>query len=255
MKYVIRTFGSAALLAVLTGCGNDFNKEVERWNRQFAAYKSSCLSGNVESCRLACEMTEKKSLCESARRIVDPDNPAQVQWLQACPQSIAAQGAPLCQRATPTAQAQAPTVTAPVLAAPEPATPQASAPHGGGTPAQAVAQMQKSANIRIRSGASQVKGALSKEVVRRIVHRHINEVKFCYSQGLASNPDLSGRVAIKFVISGTGAVQMSAVASSTLSDPSVENCIAQAVRRWTFPQPKGGGIVTVTYPYLLSTSN
>jgi TonB family protein len=106
---------------------------------------------------------------------------------------------------------------------------------------------------RIRSGAAMVKGSLSKEVIRRIVHRHINEIKFCYERQLAKRPDLSGRVAIKFIISGTGAVQMAAVASSTLGDPVVENCIAQAVRRWTFPQPEGGGIVIVTYPFQLTS--
>lgn len=104
----------------------------------------------------------------------------------------------------------------------------------------------------IRSGAAMVKGSLSKEVIRRIVHRHINEVKFCYEKKLAQRPDLSGRVSIKFIISGTGAVQMAAVASSTLGDPTVENCIAGAVRRWTFPQPEGGGIVIVTYPFQLT---
>lgn len=106
---------------------------------------------------------------------------------------------------------------------------------------------------RIRSGAAMVKGSLSKEVIRRIVHRHINEVKFCYERQLAQRPDLSGRVSIKFIISGTGAVQMAAVASSTLGNAAVENCIAQAVRRWTFPQPEGGGIVIVTYPFQLTS--
>ncbi len=106
---------------------------------------------------------------------------------------------------------------------------------------------------RIRSGAAMVKGSLSKEVIRRIVHRHINEVKFCYERQLAKRPDLSGRVSVKFIISGTGAVQMAAVASSTVGDPQVENCIAQAVRRWTFPQPEGGGIVIVTYPFMLTS--
>ncbi|MBW2278027.1 MAG: energy transducer TonB [Deltaproteobacteria bacterium] len=105
---------------------------------------------------------------------------------------------------------------------------------------------------RIRSGAAMVKGSLSKEVIRRIVHRHINEVKFCYEKALAQRPDLSGRVAIKFIISGTGAVQMAAVASSTLGNAQVENCIAQAVRRWTFPQPEGGGIVIAHHVMYLS---
>jgi hypothetical protein len=104
---------------------------------------------------------------------------------------------------------------------------------------------------QIRSGAAMVQGSLSKEVIRRIIHRHINEIKFCYERELASRPDLEGRVSIKFIISGTGAVQMSAVGSSTLGNAKVEGCIAQAVRRWTFPQPKGGGVVIVTYPFQL----
>ncbi len=105
---------------------------------------------------------------------------------------------------------------------------------------------------KIRSGKTVVRGSLSKEVIRRIVHRHINEVKFCYERELVKRPDLAGRVSTKFIINGTGAVQMAAVANSTLGSAAVENCIAQAVRRWTFPAPEGGGVVIVTYPFQLT---
>jgi len=106
---------------------------------------------------------------------------------------------------------------------------------------------------QIRSGAAMVKGSLSKEVIRRIVQRNINQVRFCYERELAKRPDLAGRVSIKFIISGTGAVQMAVVEESTVGNAAVENCIAQAVRRWTFPQPEGGGIVVVTYPFMLTS--
>jgi hypothetical protein len=98
-----------------------------------------------------------------------------------------------------------------------------------------------------------VKGSLSKETIRRIVHRHINEIKFCYEKGLMKRPDLSGRVSIKFLIAGTGAVKSAAVASSTIGDPGVEICIAQTVERMTFPMPEDGGLVIVTYPFSLSS--
>ena len=104
---------------------------------------------------------------------------------------------------------------------------------------------------RIRTGKADVRGSLSKEVIRRIIRRHINEVRFCYEQELNSRPDLQGRVAIKFIISPTGAVQTAAVAKSTMGNAKVEQCIAKAVRRWTFPSPEGGGIVVVTYPFVL----
>lgn len=104
---------------------------------------------------------------------------------------------------------------------------------------------------RIRSGQADVRGSLSKEVIRRIIGRHINEVRFCYEQELNQRPDLQGRVGVKFIISPTGAVQTAATASSTMGNAKVENCIVDAVRRWTFPSPEGGGIVVVTYPFVL----
>jgi pSer/pThr/pTyr-binding forkhead associated (FHA) protein len=104
---------------------------------------------------------------------------------------------------------------------------------------------------RIRSGQADVHGSLSKEVIRRIIGRHINEVRFCYEQELNTRPDLQGRISIKFIISPTGAVQTSAVDNSDMGNAKVEQCIAQAVRRWTFPAPEGGGIVVVSYPFVL----
>ncbi|MDB4990429.1 MAG: Phosphopeptide-binding protein, partial [Myxococcaceae bacterium] len=108
---------------------------------------------------------------------------------------------------------------------------------------------------QIRSGNADVKGSLSKEVIRRVIQRHINEVRFCYEQELNTRPDLGGRVQIKFIISPSGAVQAANVESSTLGAARAEQCIAQAVRRWTFPAPDGGGIVIVSYPFVLENAS
>lgn len=108
---------------------------------------------------------------------------------------------------------------------------------------------------KIKQGTADVRGGLSKEVIRRVVQRHINEVRFCYEQQLASRPDLEGRVTMAFVISATGAVQSASVASSTMGNSAVEGCISQAVRRWVFPQPEGGGVVIVSsYPFMLNAA-
>ena len=88
------------------------------------------------------------------------------------------------------------------------------------------------------------------EVIRRVIRRHINEVRFCYEQELNQRPDLEGRVMVSFIISPTGAVQSAAVGSSTINNARVEGCITQAVRRWTFPAPDGGGVVGVNYPFV-----
>jgi TonB family protein len=105
---------------------------------------------------------------------------------------------------------------------------------------------------QVRQAKAQVQGALDKDIIRRIVRAHINEVRSCYNAGLTKNPNLQGRVAVNFVITGTGKVGSSVVQESTIKDSSVGNCIAQAVKRWTFPKPRGGGNVIVTYPFNLS---
>ena len=92
---------------------------------------------------------------------------------------------------------------------------------------------------RVRAGIPTVTGDYSAEVIRRVVRRHVNEVRYCYEQGLMPRPDIAGRVRVAFIIWTSGAVIRSRVASSTLGYHPVENCIATAVRRWSFPAPNG----------------
>lgn len=101
-------------------------------------------------------------------------------------------------------------------------------------------------------GETILRGALDKEIVRRIVRRHLNEVRYCYEQSLVRRPSLSGRVVASFTIAGTGLVMSSVLQSSTLGEPAAESCIVNAIRRWDFPKPQGGGLVIVSYPFQLS---
>lgn len=107
----------------------------------------------------------------------------------------------------------------------------------------------------VTAGRAQVTGGLSQEAIRRVVQRHLPEVRFCYEQGLQSNPSLEGRVSVRWIISPAGSVQSAAIGSSDLRSAPVESCIASAVQRWTFPTPDGGGPVGVNYPFVLRSNN
>ena len=101
-------------------------------------------------------------------------------------------------------------------------------------------------------GTANVRGSLDKEIIRRIIRRHINEVKYCYEQELLKKPELGGRILVQFTISAQGQVVTSVLQNSTMGNAKVENCTVQAVRRWEFPKPLGGGIVIVSYPFVLT---
>jgi len=103
----------------------------------------------------------------------------------------------------------------------------------------------------VRAAPPDISGLLSPEAIRRVVLRNLGQVNHCHEQGLAQNPNAAGRVTIRFVIGGTGSVMGSGVAGSTYPIASVGDCIANAVRRWQFPAPEGGGVVTVNYPFNL----
>jgi hypothetical protein len=96
---------------------------------------------------------------------------------------------------------------------------------------------------------------MDKNVIRRIIRRHINEVRFCYEQELARKPDLGGRVQLQFTIAGSGQVVASALENSTIRNTQVENCIVAAVRRWEFPRPLDGGNVIVSHLFVLTPAS
>jgi hypothetical protein len=105
---------------------------------------------------------------------------------------------------------------------------------------------------RIVPGNAKVTGSLRKETIRRVIGQHINEVRFCYTQALIGKPDLQGRVVVQFVISPQGTVMTAIVRDSDLGDFKVASCVADVVKRAVFPQPEGGGLVQVSYPFVLS---
>ncbi|MEZ4450890.1 MAG: DUF2330 domain-containing protein [Nannocystaceae bacterium] len=112
------------------------------------------------------------------------------------------------------------------------------------------ASMSVSPNVRMV--APEVKGPLDADLIRRITRAHLNEIRFCYNQGLTRDSKLAGRVEIAATIDARGNVTRAEVASPPLSDASVSACVAKATKRWRFPKPKGGATVEAKLPFELS---
>jgi len=99
----------------------------------------------------------------------------------------------------------------------------------------------------VRIGTAQVSGELDKEIVRRIVRRHIARITYCYEKRLLAEPSLAGTVTARFVIGADGAVTSSE--ASGMNDE-VAECVAGVIRAMEFPHPKAG-TVSVTYPFAM----
>ncbi|MBI2606846.1 MAG: AgmX/PglI C-terminal domain-containing protein [Deltaproteobacteria bacterium] len=108
--------------------------------------------------------------------------------------------------------------------------------------------------ISIESGGGGepiVMGAIDTDAIAREIAKHRDEIKYCYEKEInAENPDLAGRVGIRFVIGASGTVSTAGVSGTTLKNANAERCIVDVIRRIQFPQVRGGGIAEVTYPFL-----
>jgi len=101
---------------------------------------------------------------------------------------------------------------------------------------------------RVAVGPMEIRGAMDREIIRRVVRRHLSEVRYCFIYDLQANPDLAGQASVGFVIGPDGQVRRSRIAASTLRHRGVETCLTRAARRWLFPRPRRG-TVTVRVPY------
>jgi hypothetical protein len=107
---------------------------------------------------------------------------------------------------------------------------------------------------RLRAaGNTVVSGRLPPELIQRVVRQNYGRFRACYENGLRTNPNLTGRVTARFIIGRDGSVSNAANGGSDLPDSSVVGCVVSAFYGLSFPAPEGG-IVTVSYPLMLSPS-
>lgn len=102
----------------------------------------------------------------------------------------------------------------------------------------------------VRLSSPQVNGHIPPQVIQRIVRQNFGRFRMCYEQGLARNPNLEGRIPVRFIIGSDGAVA-NASAMGSFPDGGVKSCVASAFYGLSFPPPETG-TVRVTYPIMFS---
>lgn len=111
------------------------------------------------------------------------------------------------------------------------------------------------ANVGLIEDETEVDGGLDKEVIAQYIKSQLGQILYCYERQLSANPNLYGKVSVKFTIGPTGGVEAQNVSDTTLKSASVESCILSKISAWKFPQPQGGTRVVVTYPFLFKSTN
>lgn len=91
--------------------------------------------------------------------------------------------------------------------------------------------------------------ALERDDVRMVVRTKLPQVRACFELGLAEQPTLAGRVALRFTIDAMGRVREPSVAADELGLAPVSDCLLDSLATWQFPLPRDGRELTIVYPF------
>jgi hypothetical protein len=109
---------------------------------------------------------------------------------------------------------------------------------------------ERPAVVRYGDGTS-VSSRYPPEAIRHVIRHNFGLFRGCYQKGLLRNPNLQGRVSVRFVIDRDGSVRSAEDAGSDLPDREVVACVVRGFYALHFSATEGG-IVTVTYPIVFS---
>ena len=95
-----------------------------------------------------------------------------------------------------------------------------------------------------------VMGGISTADVEAGVAEKMGAIAACYQAAVAGEPDLAGKVLIKFTIDQAGTVASTTVRSTSLRHPSTETCVTDHVAQARFPALQSGRLAIVHYPFV-----
>jgi tetratricopeptide (TPR) repeat protein len=104
---------------------------------------------------------------------------------------------------------------------------------------------------QVRMGATSVSGRLPPEVIQRVMRQNFGRFRQCYQDALRRQPNVAGRIVLRFAIDRGGVVSNVGADQNDFADGQMRSCLTRAVYGLSFPAPEGG-VVTVAYPILFS---
>lgn len=105
-------------------------------------------------------------------------------------------------------------------------------------------------DVAVVDEETSIEGGLDRDVIADYIKRNLGQIRYCYERQLSSDKNLYGKVMVRFTIGASGAVGDPKIDNTTMRNAMVEGCILRRVANWKFPEPKGGTMVKVSYPFL-----
>lgn len=95
---------------------------------------------------------------------------------------------------------------------------------------------------------------IDKELIRKVINGHRDQIRFCYELALQQAPALAGKVSVQFAVGASGFVAAARVENSSARSEALSECLVSRVRTWQFPVGKQAAGYRVTYPFVFKPS-
>lgn len=99
----------------------------------------------------------------------------------------------------------------------------------------------------------EIRGGLDPAVIQQIIEERLAEVRYCYENALLTDTNIGGKISTSWTIRADGSVSDLEAMSEDPKLQRIHGCIKERIVRWKFPEPKGGGVVHVKYPFVFSS--
>lgn len=98
-------------------------------------------------------------------------------------------------------------------------------------------------------GAGATSAKRDNTVISKVVASHKTSIRMSYEKYLKRDPQLSGKLTIRFTISADGRVIKVRILENTTGNDNLASDITRKIRMWRF-EPVPEGVTTVTYPFV-----
>jgi hypothetical protein len=95
-------------------------------------------------------------------------------------------------------------------------------------------------------------GHIDAFVVRQKISKDLPKINRCYESALRYEPELAGKVSVRFAVVRTGYVKGLQVVENTTGNDTVERCVTRVVSGIRFPRRRTGKSLRFTFPFVFA---
>ncbi len=95
-------------------------------------------------------------------------------------------------------------------------------------------------------------GRVDASVVRAKIRKDLPKINRCYESALRYEPELAGKVKVRFAVVRKGHVKGLQVLENTTGHSGVERCVARVVSAIRFPSRRTGKSLRFTFPFVFA---